>query len=547
MGSEKQAEAGNRDVWFYRILAVGLILVAAVLRCIYLAWFCQLDLAGDEAHYWDWSRNLELSYYSKGPLVAYLIHVSCALLGPWSEAQFGNMMFAVRFPAVVCGSLLVLSLYVLTSQVFKRELLSLLVVMLALTMPTINAGSLIMTIDSPFCCCWGWALVLGYQAIFRKSAWAWPLLGLAIGVGILAKYNMILWVFSIFCFALFTKKYRSLFRDPGMWVALGIGALCCTPIIIWNVQNDWVGLFHVQTLAGVRNNDSFIKWMGPLAYLGTQCALLLGFGFVLWARGMWTLAPWKSKTTPEVAYLWWMSATTFLLFFGFSFKTGGGEPNWPLAAYLSGMVLAAGWLDRYVQQYSAQGKAALRGTALTSLFGLGLTFLALQPSWTLPTLKVIAGPPTKEHPLPIRKWDVTRRLRGWQTLAENVDQVNEELRKKGEEPVIAAALWQIPGELGFYCKDHPKVYSIGLAFNCRHTQYDYWHPNPVQDPKPFLGKTFIYVGAVHPRLREAFEKIGPTRRVIHKEQDYPVAIWDVTVCYGYKGFPIQTYQDDDKY
>src|SRR4051812_19729143 len=52
---------------------------------------CPIDLSGDEAHYWDWSRQLDLSYYSKGPLVAYLIRASCA--------AFGDVMWAVRFPA----------------------------------------------------------------------------------------------------------------------------------------------------------------------------------------------------------------------------------------------------------------------------------------------------------------------------------------------------------------------------------------------------------------------------------------------------------------
>ena len=33
----------------------------------YLTHDCPVDLSGDEAHYWDWSRQLDLSYYSKGP------------------------------------------------------------------------------------------------------------------------------------------------------------------------------------------------------------------------------------------------------------------------------------------------------------------------------------------------------------------------------------------------------------------------------------------------------------------------------------------------
>ena len=46
------------------------------------------------------------------------------------------------------------------------------------------------------------------------------------------------------------------------------------------------------------------------------------------------------------AYLWWLSAPTFLIFLAFSIKTDGGEVNWPVTAYLSGLVLAIGWLSR---------------------------------------------------------------------------------------------------------------------------------------------------------------------------------------------------------
>src|ERR1700733_12582303 len=47
----------------------------------YLTHNCPIDLSGDEAQYWDWSRHLDLSYYSKGPLIAYLIRASCSLFG----------------------------------------------------------------------------------------------------------------------------------------------------------------------------------------------------------------------------------------------------------------------------------------------------------------------------------------------------------------------------------------------------------------------------------------------------------------------------------
>src|SRR6516162_4147232 len=71
--------------WFWHILAAGLILGSAALHLAYLAHDCPLDLAPDEAHYWDWSRHLDWSYYSKGPLVAYLIRIGVETAGPWSE------------------------------------------------------------------------------------------------------------------------------------------------------------------------------------------------------------------------------------------------------------------------------------------------------------------------------------------------------------------------------------------------------------------------------------------------------------------------------
>src|ERR1700684_620612 len=117
----------------YRWIAFALIAGATMLRLTYLAWQCPLDLAPDEAHYWDWSRHLDWSYYSKGPLVAYLIHGSCLLLEDWSRQWTGTATLAVRAPAVLCGSLLLLSLYVLTVQVYRREALAAAVVLLALT------------------------------------------------------------------------------------------------------------------------------------------------------------------------------------------------------------------------------------------------------------------------------------------------------------------------------------------------------------------------------------------------------------------------------
>ncbi len=56
-----------------------------------------LDLSPDEAHYWEWSRRLDLSYYSKGPLVAYLIRAL--------TTAFGTSAISIRLGAVLLSML----------------------------------------------------------------------------------------------------------------------------------------------------------------------------------------------------------------------------------------------------------------------------------------------------------------------------------------------------------------------------------------------------------------------------------------------------------
>jgi 4-amino-4-deoxy-L-arabinose transferase-like glycosyltransferase len=536
-----------RRVAVCRSLAGLLILGAAALRLAYLAWYCPLDLAPDEAHYWDWSRHLDWSYYSKGPLVAYLIRAGCALAGHWSTLHTGGLAFAVRLPAVACGVLLLVSLYTLTLQVFRCETLALGVVAAALTVPLLAVGASIMTIDAPYTCCWGWALVLAHRAVFRGSGWAWPALGLAVGVGILAKYTMVLFVPSLALFLLTSPGHRRLLLRPGFWCMAGVSALCCLPILVWNVQHDWVTVRHVLRLAGlVRGAEEparsglRLDWLGPLVYVGGQCGVLLVFWFVVWAAAMMAHRPTVERDG-GLRFLWWTSAPMFLVFLAFAFKTGGGELNWPVTAYLSGFVLAAGWLER--QLCSPVGwyrRATFVNLSLACGLGLGVSVFVHRSDWFYPALTRLAGPPPADNAFayPLRRLDPSCRLRGWRTLAAAVDAWRAELNAGGVDPVLASCSWNVPGELGVYCTGHPQAYSVGLALGDRHSQYDLW-PNPIGQKEEFLRRTFLLVGIITPEVRKAFDEVGPTRVVIHREHGQPIACWIVTVCRGYRGFVLK--------
>lgn len=520
-----------------RSLALLLIVTFAALRILYLLWDCPIDLVPDEAHYWDWSRNLDWSYYSKGPLVAWLIRGSWELFGSTANPAISQTL-AVRMPAIVCGSLIMLGVYVLTLQIYARERIALLLTALSLFLPLTHAASFLMTIDSPYVCCWTWALILGHRAVFSKSAWAWPLLGLVIGLGILAKYTMVLWIPSFALFLVWNRDYRYLLRHWGPWTMGIIAALCCLPILIWNIQNDWVTIRHVNGLAGVEKPASTIHWLGPLVYVGGQFALLLAYWFVVWACAMFVHRPWR-ESEPQLQYLWWLSAGTFLVFFGFSFKTGGGYLNWPVTAYVSGLILSAGWLMRQLSSDVGWYRRLAQGCLVFScLFGVVATLVLMKPDWSRHVLQPLAGQPTKERLYPMRRVDPTCRMRGWSELAKRVDQERAELRGQGMEPIILGARWTDASELGFYCEGHPTVYCLGPAQRDRQSQYDLWRPNPLADPEQFKGRTFIVVGCMLPELAEkSFDRVERKADYTHREYGQPLASWGIFICHGFRGFP----------
>jgi hypothetical protein len=231
-----------------------------------------------------------------------------------------------------------------------------------------------------------------------------------------------------------------------------------------------------------------------------------------------------------------MSAPVFTVFLLFSLKTLE-EPNWPVTAYVSGLVLTVAWVGRQLRS-SVAWKRRLVGICLGAASGLGVTLTVLmhRSDWAQPVLAMASGPVTAQRPLPLRRFDPTCRLRGWRVLAAEVDRVRDRLRREGTEPVLAGSGWTLPGELAFYCRGHPPVYSLGTALGDRRSQYDLWRPNPVWDGEQFAGRTVVFVGEITPAVRAAFRRVDGSQTVTCEVNRRPVARWTVTVCRGFRGF-----------
>ena len=488
-------------------LTHAVVLTVSLLNLAYVAIGCPLDLSPDEAHYWDWSRHLDLSYYSKGPLVAWLIRASCDL--------FGTSVAAVRLPAVVCGGLLLAGIGRIAATAFQSERFALVVILLALTLPPFSAASVLMTIDPPFLACWAWATV----AVQNRR---WHLAGVLVAIGTLAKYTMLLFPACVGLMMLTHPQWRT------RWFVsfLALSLLGLVPVFVWNLANDWVGLRHL--LGHADNGGRPAEWFSPLVFVAGQGGLLLGIWFVACAVGVWHYRP-SREGDQTLAPLWWLSVPVFAVFLLASVRTSG-QPNWPAAAYVTGFILA-------VRVITHCSKSWVRNSLIVAAVFLGVALsLALRwPNLVRPTLASILAQPTDHTPTPIRRLDPTARLVGWRTLASAVNRVRlERIEQFGEEPLLGAMAWTVPGELGFYCENHPQAYSFGAAVGDRFSQYDLWRPNPVSDAQAFAGRTFVYVGDEPPP--GVFDRVEFACRVTHSECGVPLATWSIWVCTGYRGF-----------
>jgi hypothetical protein len=348
---------------------------------------------------------------------------------------------------------------------------------------------------------------------------------------------MAAWIPSAGLFLLFSAEHRKLLWRPGFWIMAAITTLCCLPILFWNVKYDWVTFRHVQGLAGLQGGPRWF-WKGPLVYISAQCGLYLVFWFIAWAAAMIAHRPWKERDAGK-RYLWWLSAPMFTVFLAFSLKTGGGEPNWPVTAYISGLVLATSWLMGQLRSpIGWYRRLTWVGLTTVCLAGLAVNVLMLRSDLLYPLLTTVADPETPTSPLPLRKLDPSCRLRGWQCLGSELDRLRVLAATEGQEPVLVGAGWSLPGELAFYCAGHPIAYSIGPAMGDRQSQYDLWRPNPIADANVFAGRTFLVVGIDDPKvLQPAFERVEEPVCVTHYQSGQPVARWSIIVAHGFRGFP----------
>ncbi|MGH6975748.1 MAG: ArnT family glycosyltransferase [Stellaceae bacterium] len=491
-GKHATQSAGDERYWFY---AVNAVFVVTVLRLAWLA-YGGTDLYPDEAQYWLWSLHPAFGYYSKPPMVAWLIALTTHL--------FSDSEGAIRLAAPLLHFAAALVVYRIGERLYDSRI-GFWSALLYVTLPGVSASAALISTDAPLLLCWAVALYAFIRAREPGGERWWWAVGAAAGFGLLSKYAMAYWLVSALIYLLaFRDERRHLGRFA---LAVVLALLIYAPNFVWNAQHGFVSYHHTGENAashGPLFNPSHLA-----EFVGSQFVVFgpIGFAALLLIAG----AARRALASRPAALLAIFALPTLAMMVVVSFITHA-EPNWAAPVYVSAAVLLVAWLLH----------GGRRGWLIAAL---AIDIAIAVAAFTAPDVARAAG-----YSLPAR-YDLLHRLRGWRQLG----------------AAVSGILAQHPGALllsddredmavlMFYVHPHP---FDALKWNGESRQINDQFDLEA-DPKADIGRDFVLV-THHPenitRILDRFATAGPVGHVIIPLGGGAARNYTVRFLHDFKGY-----------
>tara|TARA_R110002095_G_scaffold20063_2_gene22470 strand:+ start:4268 stop:5821 length:1554 start_codon:yes stop_codon:yes gene_type:complete len=329
------AEKANhsRQVWAWEYAAAFLILGIALARVIALG-FNPIELYADESQYWVWSLQLDWGYFSKPPMIAWLIRLMTTL--------FGDSDFSVRLASPLLHTITASFIFLSARRLWDSRT-GFWAAAIYLTIPSMWISGAVISTDVPVMCAFSGGL---YALLRLRDGGGWASaagLGLAIGLGFLSKYAMIYFALGLGIVLVIDAPARAALLNLRGALALLIGLALLTPNILWNAAHDFATVTHTAANA---------NWGGDLFHPGELLEFLAGqlgiFGPALFPVLVVILGGviWRyTQSSPEARLLAAFSLPPLLTVCVEAFISRA-HANWASAAYVAGTLLVASFLLR---------------------------------------------------------------------------------------------------------------------------------------------------------------------------------------------------------
>jgi hypothetical protein len=312
-------------------------------------------LSGDEAYYWDCSRHPDWAYFDQPPLVIWAMIPFRAVLGETN--------LAVRAPAILASLIIALGLLGIVRRLGGSAREAGLGYLVLHGTPLAFLGSAYASTDIAMIAAYTLA-TWAAMAVADGDRRGWWGFGLAVGLGFLAKFTMVLALGAIVAAVLWGRGRQHL-SSATPYLAAALSIALTSPVWIWAARHDWDNILF-QLVGRHRDSGLTLKFLGE--FLAGNLLLLSPLLAIALAIA-WTHARRRNEPGWRVATV---SAVTPLVFFGVLALGSRMAPHWGAG----GAVVAVALL--VVQPFRGRRALAASGVALgLAIVAAGLTAVAL--------------------------------------------------------------------------------------------------------------------------------------------------------------------------
>lgn len=236
--------------------------------------FSPVELGPDETQYWFWSRQPNIGYFSKPPMIAWLIAATTSV--------FGNAEWAVRLaaPFLHLGTAVFIFM---SAKLIANDRAGMWAGLGWLTFPGVALSSFVIATDAPLLFFWSGALYLFLRGLSSQQSTlsSQILFGIAIGAGLLSKYAMIYFPLAMGIIAITMPAYRAKILSRNTIVPAITALVIFAPNIAWNFMHEFQTLSH--TAANANWQSQFFNVNSLVSFLGGQAAMVgpVTFGFLI--------------------------------------------------------------------------------------------------------------------------------------------------------------------------------------------------------------------------------------------------------------------------
>jgi 4-amino-4-deoxy-L-arabinose transferase-like glycosyltransferase len=312
------------------------VLAITTIRIYYLT-INPYPLFMDEAQYWDWARTLEWGYYSKPPMVAWMIALTTSL--------FGDAEWALRVGSPVAHGVTAIVLYFLANELHSKKA-GMLTAITYLLLPAVTVSSSLISTDPFLLLFWSIAL-FGFVKAMQTDDWAWWLVcGVACGFGLLSKYNFALFAVSILLYLYWDDRFKQTLIKPKIWVAGACAFILFLPNILWNTGNGFVTVLHTKDNAKLEEPLVHIDEL--FAFLGAQFGVFGPLLFAALLYLLWYGRSHKETSIGKLALAFMLPMLTVITLVSFLSRA---HANWAAPIYIAGTIWVVTWVLNHRKEW----------------------------------------------------------------------------------------------------------------------------------------------------------------------------------------------------